>query len=176
MTSWAEGSTRTLEWVQPRWTKRSYELKAGGELIATLQFVGALSGNAEAKVGSASYWFTHSGIVHRKIMMTKAPFDQEVGEVELRWTGAGTVKLVNGRVYELVRPSMWRHQWKLSDGGGEEIAFIKVQTGRARYKGEVSLSDKGSGDDMTMTLLAIAWYVISLTLQNEAAAVASGGG
>jgi hypothetical protein len=165
--------TRSLEWVQPQWTKRSYELRAAGVTVASLRFTGTLKEEAHATTGGTSYRFNHSGFIHRKIAIVRSPFDQEIGSMALRWNGTGTVSLIDGRSYELTRPSMWRNIWRILDPRGEEVARINLRSSMARNQGQVVLKGEIGKDAMLDMVLVLAWYAVALSVHN--ATVAAGG-
>lgn len=162
----------SLSWRQLSATQRNYELVSGGQVIASLRFVKTLGTLAEAQIKGVTYSFKRIGFIHPKITIRKAPFEQDIGAVEMSWRGTGTAVMNNGRRYLLKRASTWGGKWEVLDDNGEALATMKLRRGFLRIEADVSVHEKGSRDSDLVLMLALELYIVVLIQQDSAAAAA----
>ncbi|MBI0584011.1 MAG: hypothetical protein ISF22_07265 [Methanomassiliicoccus sp.] len=166
----------TLVWTQPKRGQRSYVLGHRDRQIASLSFPSMLGSRAEADADGTGYVFERSGVFRPKVIITKSPFDQEVGRMEMSLKGNGSVEMFNGRRYALEKKSIWKNRWDLINEQGEVLASMTVHPRLTRYEGEVTIEEKGRKDDTTVMLLTLSWYIILLMMREGGASAAAVGG
>jgi hypothetical protein len=161
----------SLSWKQSRATQRSFDLISGERVYVSLRFVKIMGTLAEVVLDGATYTFKRAGFLHPKITVRKAPFEQDIGVVEMSWKGTGTVEMSNGRRYLLEHSSAWNGCWKIISDANEVLAETKVKVAILRTEADVTVFEKGAGNADLLLLLALEWYIVAL-IQQESAAVA----
>lgn len=152
--------------VQLRWERngtfaRDYTLRGDGD-VATLQFPKFLSARAQGSIGGRAYSFSSKGIFRPVVTVLQDPFEQEVATMRLR-SGGGTLKMIDGRNYVLVREGTFKQSWSFRDERGVELVSFKVPAFKARA-GEVSADPSVMSGKMLPLLLLVGWYVITMLL------------
>ena len=113
--------------VQLRWERNGtfahdYTLRGNG---ATLRFPKLMSARAQGSIGDRSYTFDTKGIVRREVTVLQDPFDQEAATMRLS-RGGGTLELMDGRRFVLVREGMLKLSWSFRDDRGRELISFKM--------------------------------------------------
>lgn len=153
----ATGPADRLRWERNGTFSRDYTLR-GDRDIATLKFPKALSVQAEGSIGGRSYAFSTKGIIHRAVTVLQAPFDQEIATMRLA-SGGGTLELIDGRHFTLVREGAFKSSWSFRDEHSVELISFKVPAFKRRV-GEVTSSPAVQNGKLLPLLLLVGWYVI----------------
>lgn len=142
-------------------------------MFATLKFVKFLGSLAEANVGGTTYTFKREGFLRPRITLRKAPFEDNIGVMEMSWRGHGRLEMSNGPRYHFKRVSAWRNQWDIIDDNGRVLAGIGIRRGRLLHnEADVTINEPSVKDKDLLLLLTLGWYMILLILQDSAAAAA----
>ncbi|MGZ4307898.1 MAG: hypothetical protein ACXVRK_02795 [Gaiellaceae bacterium] len=138
-----------LDFVQPSWRRREWELRRGGEVVAVLR-VPAFRRSGVAEIGGRRFAIeleSKNAVVVR---------DEASGEEHAR---------LRKRVLELGGRSL---EWKGLGRGkgfgfvgedGEPLVRARITTGLTRMHGEVELAD-GSGDDALIAALVASFLLV----------------
>ena len=146
-----------LRWERNGTFARDYTLRGEGDM-GTLRFPKLLSSKAEGSIGGRSYAMTRKGIFRPVVTVVLSPFDQEVATMNLKG-GGGTLELIDGRRFTLVRDGMFKLSWSFRDERGAELVSFKVPAFKLRV-GEVTVSPAVAGDKQLPLLLLMGWYAI----------------
>src|SRR5262249_7418034 len=100
MRSLRETAGRELEWIQPRATRRDFELKDGEATVARLSFRSLFGSYATAEVAEGSWTFKRVGFWQTYVSIRVAGSDAEIaGFRNSTWKFGGTLELPDGRKY-----------------------------------------------------------------------------
>ncbi len=161
-------------WRHPSAKQRNYELVSGDSVLATLSFAKFLGSLAEAQVGGTAYSLKREGFLRPKITVRKAPFEHNIGVMEMSWRGNGKLEMSNGPRYYFKRVSAWRNQWNILDDNGRVLAEMGMRKRLLHNEANVTVIEKTAKESDLLLLLTLGWYMMLLILQDSAAAAGGG--
>jgi len=162
----AEGRSRSiadwvgqeLEWIQPRATKRDFELRAGGETIGTMSFRSFFGSFATAQMPEGSWTFKRVGFWKPLVTIRPAGSEDGIAAFANNWTAGGTLELKDGRRYR-ANTNLWMTSYEFTDEQGEALVrFVNVR-GVAHLTGKVEITPAGAKLAETAWLVALGWYL-----------------
>src|SRR5512136_1954792 len=104
-----------LEWVQPEWARRHYELRVGSETVDTLTWASAFGSLAWGRHTETAFYFKRAGFL-RPYVTVRTPYAQaDFARLDMDFGGGGDFVFADGRRYELVRWRFWSPQWGFRD-------------------------------------------------------------
>jgi hypothetical protein len=163
----AETGGQELLWIQPAARKREHELRAGDDVIATLDFNRGSLADAEAAGG---HWtFKRQGFWHPRVTVRTAGSDDDLAVFHPRWVGGGTLEFPDGRALRLSSANFWQSEWVWQHSDKPFIRF-KGRHGLVKARGAVEIQpEDASRPDLAMLVL-LGWYLILLHAEDSAAA------
>lgn len=162
----AEVVDQELLWIQPSARRRAFELRAGGEVVATLNFQRRTLADAEAE---GQHWtFKREGFWHPHVTVRAAGSDQDLAVFNPRWLGGGTVELSQGRTIQLGAANLWQSEWVWQD----QLPLIRFKGphGLIKASGAVEIQPDAAQLDELPLLVLLGWYLILLFSDDAAAA------
>jgi hypothetical protein len=162
-----------LSWRQPQASRRYFELVSEDRTLAALRFPKLTGTLAEAQADGTSYTFKRSGFLRPKVTIRKAPFDQDIGVVNMSRRGDGEVDMINGRRYVIRRPSVWSFRWQVFDESDGLMADVRSRSGLLRLEGKADITEKGALSADMLLLLVLEWYIMAL-IRRDSSTGASG--
>ena len=169
----AELGDRELEWTQPRALKMQFELRADGELAATVKFRSSFGSFATAESADGCWTFKRVGFLATRVTIRTCNEDQEIATFKNNtWSGGGTLELADGRKI-LVTTNLWGSKLEFRTESGQTLLQF-------RNKGLIHLSATVEIDREALKtgepwLVMLGWYVIVM-MHMDAAAVAAAAG
>jgi len=162
---------RPLRWIQPRISKRLFELRSGEGTVATLSFRSAFGSFATARSAEGCWTFNRSGL-----WQTRATLRAEGGMADLAvfephaWSGGGTLKLADGRSI-LVTTNLWqtRIEFQLAE---DHVLFRYRPEGFLRQESDLDIMPSLDGMRERTWLLLFGWYLVVMMRQDSTAYVA----
>jgi hypothetical protein len=101
--------------------KSEYELRWGGELVATLRFPKMLSTMGLAESGDGSWTFERVGFWKPQTLAKPKGSEDVLGRfTESAWKGGGVLQLTGGKRY-LLRRSIWKGTAEFQTEAGESL-------------------------------------------------------
>jgi hypothetical protein len=159
---------RELRWVQPKWSRRNYELKAGEQTIARMEYRGKwrstpfiILDDEELAIRSRNFWQSKFGVMRG---------EQEIALYQSGSLGKGDITFISGRRFS------WRskgafsriYAWVAPDN--EEVMTFKSVSRFARSESIVTLSPSCDKYPETRILTAFGWFRMLAAAQAAAAA------
>jgi hypothetical protein len=161
-----------LTWVQPKWYRRTYELRGEDAPLGSLQWESAWRSAALAEVGSERWRFRRGGVFRPSTAVIDAGSGAQAGIFEGGWNGAGILTLAAGRVYTWRKANWWGTRWEWTDAAGTRVALFRRASGAGRR--EIVELSSGAPLSAEMGLLAaLGWYLIVLAQAAASAAAAT---
>ena len=150
MKSLIEIAERQLSWTQPNAFKRNYELRAGDDVAATLDFKSSFGSFATGRSGDGCWTFKRVGFWQTRATIRECERGTEIGSFKNNtWKGGGTLELPDGRRY-LATTNIWQTKLEFQTESETPIGSSDEQgpgASRCRCRGR-TLRDENSGDAM----------------------------
>jgi hypothetical protein len=169
-----ECTGKTLQWRRPHFFSTSYELRAGDQLLATVNRTGVLKQRAIAEAEGQQWTFQREGLMGRKSVIypgaSSAQASNEpvlaLASIQPGWSGTGTLSFHDGRVYTWTRTGNWRPVWSWVGPGNKTLLSIK----RGRLL-EIAPAASDLPDLVLLSLFGL--YLILMMESDEAASAAA---
>jgi hypothetical protein len=112
------------KWVQPKITRREYELRAGGERLAALRRIRIFGSLAELDTADGRWTLKRQGFLRPRVSVRRAGSEDEYATLVLSWLGDGALHMSDGRAFAWKR-GFWSRQYTLTTEQGEELIVLK---------------------------------------------------
>lgn len=170
MRSLREGLEGELVWTQPSARHRHYELRAGDETVATLDWQKSLGSLALATTADGEWTFKRAGFWHPRVTARPAGTETEVASFEAGWTGDGTLRLEGGETFAWKPGNFWQTRWGWHDAAGSLLVGFRQRTSLLKTEGVVEI-EAGAPASLAL-LLCLGWYLVVLSEDDSAASAA----
>ncbi len=162
----SEVEERELYWMQPT-MKRSFELRAGDDLFATLKFETAFGSLATAESAAGTWTFKRVGFFKPRVTVRVQGAEDNLAGYRLEWGGAeGVLEFANGETFVWKLANFWATQYEIVDAEGIPLISYKSKVGKPsdllKDQARVEMSPQARGMDKLALLLLIGWYLIIL--------------
>lgn len=158
-----------LEWRQPSALSRSYELKSGDSVLATLKFTKTLGTLATASASGSVWTFKRTGFLNPVVTARAEGSDSNLAEFRAKWTArSGSLEMATGESLVMRALNFWGSEWGVEDGQGRLLMKIHekgVVHSSARYE----VTEIGRLRQDLGLLLCLSWYVLILMAEDSAA-------
>jgi hypothetical protein len=162
-----------LLWTPARTARRTYELRAGDQVVAALV---QPTWWRERRIGAAAdgtWTFARAGLFHPRVVVTDAGSNLPITNMARSgWTGNGALALPDGRRFHWRSGSLpgARRTW-LDEAGQPLMHFTQVGGPKTQC---IVAVEPGAAMDRHLALLAmLGWYLLLLT-PGEGIAAAAG--
>lgn len=162
-----------LLWTQPRKLERSYELRAGDSLVATLRIERPIIDRAIAESAASRWTLDRKGFFRRRAIITNADSNEEVGLYYYGFSGRGLLELASGRKLTWRATNFWQTRWEMVEQPTGRLFEIKMKRRWLKDEGEVELTPWGSEHPEIMLLLVTGWYLLLMHLRDSAVVAAA---
>jgi len=163
-------ATLDWKWVQPKSTRREYELRAGGERMAGLRRVKMLGSLAEADTGDGHWTLKRQGFLRPYVSVRRAGAEDEFAKLHFSWLGDGSLHFRDGRVYAWKR-KFWTGQYLFATEKGEELVVLNPTLALLKVGAKVTIHPSDIDNSQLALLAVIGWYVMLLGFDEAAACV-----
>ena len=160
---------QALRWVQPKASKRQYELVAGPRVYATVTWQKPLGSLAVCRTSENSYSLKRMGFLHPRVTVRRLDFDDDIAVLRMDFGGGGTLEFNDGRVFRLSRKGFWNSVWDISDEGHRQLCSLTWVASLSKKSGEVSIESEVKKLRDPALLLCVAWYTMVLAAEESAA-------
>lgn len=169
-------STR-LEWIQPRRSERAFELKAGGEVVATLAFKSAFGTMAAAEAAGGRWTFKRVGFLNPRVTVREAGSEADRAVFHARWLGDGRLEFDYGAAFRWESTNFWATEWRFAAADGTPLVTLHPGLEKEglsdlfKTQAHVEITAGGAKAPELPVLVLLGWYLMILR-QADAAAVA----
>jgi hypothetical protein len=168
MLSSTELAGRELLWTPSPGQKKTYELRAGEDIAATVRF--ERSSLATAEVASASWTFKREGFWHPRVTVRLPGSATDLAIFRPGWSGAGTLELSPSRQVHWKSASFWQSSWDWQELDGRPLVHFKGRHKWTKMEAEVAIETMATGLAELPLLVALGWYLLVLLAQDTASA------
>ena len=166
----AEVLHEPLTWTQPRMLDRSFELRAGSELVATLSFSGTFGAQAGAASGDGQWTFRRVGFWQTRATATAGGGGAELGVFEPNtWKGGGALRMTNGPAV-VISSNMWQSTFDFRLADGTQLFRIRTE-GMLRKSATIDIAPAMDQFTAMPWLLLFGWYLVVMMHQDAASVV-----
>jgi hypothetical protein len=160
-----------------RWTRtgetHSYELKSGGDLMATLHWEKPAETIATAEGLGVKWTFRRSGFMAPLVNVQDSESGKELAILHIHLRSS-LLHLPGGATYRWVRTGFWIPAWEFQNAAGTELVDFEPVREEARLQGGlVGVSPEGRTDPNLLLLLVLGWYFIVQSWVEDEAVAAS---
>jgi hypothetical protein len=156
-----------LRWRQLKWTQRRYELNAGAETIARLEYRGTWRPVAHAYIADHDLTF-RSSLFKQDVAIFDEITQQQIGAFERKRKPIASFP--SGRQFRWVRNGFWSPTWSFVAADNETVLTMKMKYEFFRSSCEVNLSANAYKYPEVRVLVVLGWYLMLAAAQSAAAA------
>ena len=160
-----------LQWTQPSMLKGSYELRAGDDLVATLNFRSMWGTLTTAESMDGCWTFKRVGFWQNKATVRLCSSDQDLAVfTNNTWTQGGTLDFAAGGTYKATT-NFWMTNYEFQSESGEPLVRFKYG-GFFRLSAEVEILPAAVTLEHLPVLVLFGWY-LAINLYNDSGAAAA---
>ena len=173
MRSLTEVADQELLWTPSPEQKKTYELRAGDEVAATVRF--ERSSLAIAEVSDTIWTFKREGFWHPRVTVRLAGSETDLAIFQPSWSGSGTLKLSPVRQIQWKSANFWHSSWiwQQQDVDGHPLVRFKSRQKWTKMEGEVAIAATATELVELPLLVTLGWYLLVLLAQDTAATAAT---
>lgn len=157
-------------WESSRTAKRTYELRAGEQVLATLTQPSVWN---QSRIGSSdegTFNLARVGFFKQRIVIAGAASNAEVASMAPSgWSGNSIVTLPDGRTYRWRKSGFWGTQWTWLDSFEQPLMHFK-QAGAFKVRCAVTIEPAAATDPHLALLAQLGWFQILLAQADAVAA------
>lgn len=162
--------TTDAEWKSAKRFQRRYELRAGPEVCATLNFASAFGSLAEAEAAEGRWTFKRGGFLRPRVTVRDAATEKELGVFAATWRGEGVLDVHAGPSFQWASQGFWHARWTWADETGRELLHLSPKS-VLRSTAAVELEPAALRARTTGLLAALGWYLIILSAEDSSGAM-----
>jgi len=168
---------RELIWTQSGALSKGSVLSDGDQAIASLSFASHFARQAYGEYAGRRIRFVREGLLHPLTRVLKAPMDEQMAVIRLRWRYSlkAEVELANGSVLQVFCHGITSRTWTIKDMQGRELCSLFERWKLLRSTGTLEFKDLGGGDPDVLFIAIIIWYIVNIVTYQESAVAASAG-
>ena len=163
--------TTGLQWVRPSLWRREWELRAGGELVATMRCRGAFRQVGIVESADRAWTFERVGWFRNDVVVRAG--EREIATFRSRAFGhAGELIFASGQRFEM-GINFWMSRLEVRAGGGEPIVVHRRHgfTGRTV---DVEVAPSARTLPELIVLVTFGWFLFAMLEQDASAAAVTG--
>ena len=163
-----------MQWNRPSAFQRSYELRSGEKVVATLKFMKTFGSLAEGKAGNRTWTLKRRGFLSPAVGVREDGGEEEVASYKPNvFGGRGLVQLGTGERLALRSTSIWGTEWALTTE--TETPLIRFHNkGVIKHGADVDVEAMAKDREDLAMLLVLVWYVLVLHQEDTAVSAATG--
>lgn len=152
-----------LKWIHPDVTKRNYELRAGGERVASLSWDASDNSIATATSESGTWTLRRLGFLNPHVVALDASSGSQVFRFDATANGGGVAQASDGHHYRWYANN-WRAEWGWMDTAENELVkFHRSFDVDEKQEGNIEILDKGRDVGHLDLLALVGWYLIIMS-------------
>lgn len=165
--------TSQLAWSQPSARRQEYELRASGELAATLKFRSLFGSLATAESADGCWTFKRVGFWQQRVSVRHCGSDVDAATfTNNTWQNGGTLEFVNGRQFRATT-NFWNTKFEFRTAADEPLVRLHYG-GVFRLAADVEIYPAAFSMDELPVVVLIAWYLAVMLHRDAGAAAAAG--
>jgi len=160
----------TLAWKRRGWLASAHELHSGAEIVARITPRGLLGMAATAETADDRWALEAAGFWRSRLVIRHGDSDSEDASLARRLSGAGEIRLRDGRVFEWRRENFWGTRWVMRDPAGVPVFRLRRPFGPFSEGAEVTLGPGVGRDPALVVLLLLGRFCLMVDRRRRSAA------
>lgn len=144
-------SVRECTWAQPSKRKRTYEMRCGDEVSASLRFVQKHGNVAVASTADGEWELHKSGLLRPQVIIRQPDLNLQVAIFHCRWNGGGTLSFRDGGTYTWNNTNRLHTAWAWTDRVKQPLLHFKKRT--------MTIEPAGALLPNIALLACLSWYL-----------------
>jgi hypothetical protein len=172
----ADVTDQELTWVQPHALKMEYQLRAGSQPVATLQFRSPFGSLATGESSDGCWTFKRIGFVRTRVTVRACGTDSDIAVFRNNsWSEGGTLEFPDGRLFR-ASTNFWQTQLQFTAEPGE-VLFRFTTRGLLHLRATVGIDPEAAATPELPWMVILGWYLMVMMQMDDAAAgvMAAGG-
>lgn len=161
-----------LQWTQPKWSKRVYELRAGDALLATLEYPSSWKSHAHVRFGDDVFLIKPEGFFETRYTIRATADGEPIASGKNTFGSKSEVQFANGRSFKVMQKGFWRPEWQVVAPDNAVLLSQTRAKGIFRSNAIVTLSPAAAQYPEIRMLLPLVHY-LRLGAERAAAAAAT---
>jgi len=158
-----------LVWAPSPSSSRRFELRAGGEVAASLTFDKAVGSLATGRASAGTWTFKRAGFLQPCVTVRDIGSEYDLAVFRPTWTGSGDVEFRSGTRVHWRPFGFWNSEWGFVRGDARLLTFLWLpETAELDVRVEFPPAALDLGE--FPILLLLGWYLRVLAYQETAAA------
>jgi len=168
-----ESDISGLVWMQPQATVRAFELRAGEEVVGTLQWSNRFGSLADAVAAESHWTLKRTGFFNPRISVRAYGRDTDLAVFIPQWTADGVLEFASGQRLLWSGSGFWRSRWSFKSASGERLVDFEPCDSLFKKSASVKVTPTGLAMAELSLLVSLGWYLMLLRSDDDAAVVAS---
>ena len=161
---------RPLQWTQPRMFSRYYELRAGDDVIATLEFRNAFGSLATGDSADGCWTFKRVGFIATRVSIRTCHSEEDIAVLgNNTWSSGGTLDLPGGREYP-ASSNLWQTRYEIRTASHVPLLSFSRVGGILHLSSDVQVHADAAALTELPWLVMLGWY-LTVMQHNDAAVV-----
>ena len=165
MKSLANLDTRNLTWISVG--SRSYQLAAGDDLVATLDWLKGRGSLARGEAADGDWTFKRAGFFRPFITVRATDGEVDLAVLRRRTARESVLRFGDGREFVWRPKRTRRRQMAFVTGADETVFTLLPRQKKSRRFGEMEIAPGMSGLRELSLLALVGWYRTALQLDEE---------
>lgn len=162
-----------VTWTPSPAAKRTYELRAGADVFATLTQPSWWRQDRIGVAADGQWTFARVGVFRSRLVITDTTSGVEAASfTSSGWTGKGELTLPDGRSYQWSSGSVWGSKRVWLDETGQPVLRFR-QYGVLRWQCAVTVEPRAATEPHLTLLAMLGWYLMLLANDDAAAMTAT---
>ena len=160
-----------LTWTQPKTFKQLFELRAGDEVVGTLEFRNSFGSFATGESADGRWTFKRQGFFRPTVTVRAAGSETDLAIFKNKtWTGGGTLEFPDGR-HLLVSTNFWHTRFEIATDTDSPLVSYRRTTGVLHMSSAITIHPQAEDLPDLPWLVMLGWYLKVLMHRDQTAAV-----
>jgi|SRR6185503_19171131 len=155
-------ASKSLDWVQAARLKHNFELRAGDELVGTLEWSEGVSGGAKARSEDGSWVVQRHGFLRPRVTVRASEATEDAAVFEPSWSGSGDITITGGQRLRLASSNLWRNDWRLTTAEGQSLLRLRPATGLMRMSAKLDIDASAASFPQLPAIVFLSFSVLVL--------------
>ncbi len=176
----SEAAFRQAQWVQPKISRNCYQLRAGEDLLAELEFPRWFSSQALASAIDGHWTFSQTGFFDSRVIVCSLRDETELAVFRPKWIRSeGSIQFIGGPSFIWKSANFWATKYVIQDSSGKPLILFRQGiedvslAALFKIQAAVDIQPAAQGLKELSLLVLLGWYLIIRQHQESAAAAAA---
>jgi hypothetical protein len=153
-----------MQWVQTNAAERTYELRAGEDVVARLCWQKPGGSLALGEASDGKWSFKRTGFFSPKMTVRAAGTDSDIAVFTPSWC-RGTLELASGARYRWAVTNFWRSHMAFCNEAGQPLVHYKLEWRLSVSAANVEVAPAGATVSDLSLLTVLGWYIVLLSAE-----------